>query len=68
MVIQQLNGRIKARRGLYLPFYQEARDLMARLPDVRLVWISRGQNTEADRLSKEALQAFGFTSATNGSS
>ena len=55
MVIQQLTGKIKARRGLYLPYYQEARELMARLPDVRLVWISRGRNTEADRLSKDAV-------------
>lgn len=55
MAIKPLNGTIKVRRGLYLPFYQEARELMARLPDVRLVWISRGQNTEADKLSKDAI-------------
>jgi ribonuclease HI len=58
MVIKQLNGTIKARRGAYLSYYQEAHELMARLPNVRLVWISRGQNTEADRLSKTAVAPF----------
>lgn len=58
MVIKQLNGTIKARRGLFLPYYQEARELMERLPDVRLVWISRGKNTEADQLSKQAVSPF----------
>jgi ribonuclease HI len=55
MVIQQINGEIKVRPGVYLAHYREACDLMARLPDVRLVWISGGQNMEADRLSKEGL-------------
>lgn len=58
MVIQQLNGELKPGRSSYLSYYQEARELMARLPDVRLVWISRGQNTEADQLSKQAVSPF----------
>jgi ribonuclease HI len=58
MVIQQLNGQIKAKHGVYIPQYREARELRAKLPDVRLVWISRGQNTEADALSKEPLKPF----------
>jgi ribonuclease HI len=58
MVVQQLNGEIKAKHGVYLPLYREARELRAQLPDVRLVWISRGINTEADKLSKEAIKPF----------
>lgn len=58
MVVQQLNGQIKAKRGIYLPQYREARELRLKLPDVRLVWISRGQNTEADVLSKEPLRPY----------
>jgi ribonuclease HI len=58
MVIKQLNGVIKARHGIYLPSYREARELRERLPNVRLVWVSRGQNIEADRLSKEALKEY----------
>jgi ribonuclease HI len=58
MVIQQASGEIRARRGLYLPYYNEARELIARLPDVRLVWVSRGQNIEADRLSRGAIDPY----------
>jgi ribonuclease HI len=58
MVIRQLDGQMKAKRGLYLPLYREARELRARLPDVRLAWIPRGMNTEADELSKEPLRLF----------
>jgi ribonuclease HI len=56
MVIQQVSGEVKVRRGLYLPYYNEARELMARLPEVRLVWVSRGENTEADALSRQPLK------------
>jgi ribonuclease HI len=49
---------MKAKRGPYLPLYREAQELRARLPDVRLVWISRGQNTEADALSREPLRPY----------
>lgn len=56
MVVQQVNGEVKARRGVYLARYREACDLMARLPDVRLVWVSGGQNMEADRLSKRVIK------------
>jgi hypothetical protein len=58
MVIQQLNGEIKARHGIYRAHYQEARELRAKLPDVRLVWISHGINLEADKLSRDALLPF----------
>jgi hypothetical protein len=57
MVVQQLNGDIKAKSGVYVPLFREAR-LRAQLPDVRLVWISRGINNEADRLSKDAIKPF----------
>ena len=46
---------MKAKRGVYLPHYHEARQLLEKLPEVRLKWISRGQNTEADALAAKAL-------------
>lgn len=58
MVIQQVNGEAKARHGLYLPYYHEARQLTSRLPDVRLVWITRGENIEADALSRQPIKPF----------
>jgi ribonuclease HI len=58
MVIQQLNGLISPRHGAYVRHYHEARALRVQLPSVRLVWISRGLNTEADALSRQPLRTF----------
>ena len=58
MVVQQLTNDVKPRRGTYLPYYHEAHELMVQLPDVRLVWVSRGENLEADALSRQPLKTF----------
>lgn len=55
LVVKQLNGHWKARAGVYLPMYHEAIKLRERLPKVRLVWVSRNHNGEADKLSKRPL-------------
>jgi hypothetical protein len=49
-------GTRKARHGLYLPYYREAKELFSKLPEVRLKWISRGLNVEADELAARALK------------
>ncbi len=56
MVIQQLNGRMKARAGAYLPYHRTARDLRAKLPNVTLAWVPRAQNGEADALAAPAIE------------
>lgn len=58
LVIDQLNDRIKAKRGVYFSHYREARELLEKLPSVRLKWISRGQNIEADALANTALAPY----------
>lgn len=58
MVIQQTDGLAKARRGIYLPLYREAKVLRAQLPDVRLVWISRRSNKVAHQLSRRAIRPY----------
>jgi ribonuclease HI len=55
LVIKQLNGAWRAKAGAYLPFYHEAIKLRRSLPDVRLVWTNRENNSEADELSKRRL-------------
>ncbi len=55
LVINQLNGKWKAKRGAYLPFYQEAWALRQKLPNVKFEWIPREMNTVADDLSKQAV-------------
>lgn len=55
IVINQLNGRWKARRGAYLPYYHEAYTLRHALPGVSFVWVPREMNGAADELSKQAI-------------
>lgn len=55
LVIKQLSGEWRVKRGLYVPYYQQAVRLRAQLPQMRLEWIPRERNGEADRLSKYEL-------------
>ncbi len=57
LVIKQLDGKWKAKRGAYLPYYKEAIELRRKLPRMQLRWIPRYQNTDADYLSKQAINA-----------
>jgi ribonuclease HI len=52
LVVKQLNGLWKATAGAYLPFYREAIELRRALPNVRIAWTNRENNSEADELSK----------------
>ena len=58
LVISQLNGRWRMRKGLYLSTAQEAKALLAHLHncgwEINLCWIPRAQNEECDALSKQA--------------
>lgn len=55
LIINQINGRWRVKSGAYVPYFQEAFALKSRLPEVRVIWIPREQNAEADDLSKEAV-------------
>jgi len=55
LVVKQMDGRYKVKHQHMLPLHREARELMARLPDVRLTHVPREQNKEADRLANQAL-------------
>ncbi len=55
MIVKQLNGRWQAKGGAYFPYYAEAIILRRQLPDVKMIWIPREMNTEADELSWEAI-------------
>ena len=65
MVVRQLSGRMKARKGAYLPFYREARELKEKLPRVRFEHIRREKNSHADWLAGQVLN---FDEAKNGHS
>lgn len=51
LVINQLKGRYRVRSPLLTPLYERARTLLAESPSVRLEWIPRTKNIDADRLA-----------------
>lgn len=56
LVIKQLSGKWKAKKGLYVPYYYEAIKLRRQLPKVRFEWIPRERNSHADYLSRQAIK------------
>lgn len=60
LVINQLNGKWRVRKGLYLSIAIETKALLAYLHglgwQIHLMWIPREQNGECDTLSKGACQ------------
>lgn len=64
LLINQMTGYWRARRGLYLPYYKRAWKIIRqnKLKDrIEYRWIPREQNQEADKLSKDALFTAGVT-------
>ena len=65
LVINQLGGRWRARRGLYLPFYRRAKVLTKTIQkscggNLKFEWVPRDQNGECDQLSKQVLRDMGI--------
>ena len=56
LVVNQMSGKWKLRKGLYREKYQEAVRLGAQFSDLRFRWIPREENEEADELSREAYE------------
>jgi hypothetical protein len=58
LVVNQLNGKWRVRKGLYLSTAIEAKELLGYLHglgwQINLCWIPRAQNEECDALSKKA--------------
>jgi ribonuclease HI len=57
LVINQLNGRWRIKKGLYRSIATETKELLADLRgvgwEINFHWIPREQNNECDRLSKK---------------
>ena len=57
LVINQLNGKWRIRKGLYLSIAIETKELLAHLRglgwQINFCWIPREQNEECDALSKK---------------
>ena len=57
LVVEQLTGRWKVRHPHLQPLAGEAAALVRALGGVRFTWVPRAQNTHADRLANEAMDA-----------
>lgn len=55
LVLRQIQGRYKVKSPLLAPLYWRVRELLQEFPRLRLEWIPREQNGDADRLASSAL-------------
>lgn len=61
LLIKQMSNEWRAKKGLYLPYYNRARNLIRQNNlSLSFRWVPREQNEEADTLSKEALVEAGI--------
>ncbi|WP_236796020.1 bifunctional RNase H/acid phosphatase [Amycolatopsis sp. GM8] len=57
LVVEQMSGRWKIKHAALQPLARQAKELAARFERVSYEWIPRAQNTHADRLANEAMDA-----------
>ena len=57
LVVKQLNGEYRVKKAELKPLYQRARELQSSFKNITIKHIPRQQNTEADRLANNALDA-----------
>ncbi|UGT60608.1 bifunctional RNase H/acid phosphatase [Nocardia asteroides] len=57
LVVEQLSGRWKVKHASMIPLAEEARGLVAKFDAVTFTWIPRAENSHADRLANEAMDA-----------
>ena len=51
LIVKQLKGEYKVKSPLLAPLYWRARELFAEMPTLRLQWVPRHENADADRLA-----------------
>jgi ribonuclease HI len=52
LLVNQMGGEWKVRKGGYVERYAEAKELAGQFRSLRFEWIPREENTEADELSR----------------
>ncbi|EOD68335.1 reverse transcriptase-like protein, partial [Amycolatopsis vancoresmycina] len=57
LVVEQMSGRWKIKHPDMQPLAEQAKELAAGFSRVRYEWIPRAQNSHADRLANEAMDA-----------
>jgi ribonuclease HI len=56
LIIKQVNGEWKVKAEHLRPFFREARELAKTIPNLKISWIRREENTLADFLSKKGAE------------
>jgi ribonuclease H / adenosylcobalamin/alpha-ribazole phosphatase len=57
LVVEQMSGRWKVKHPDIAPLHQQATALAARFDHITYTWIPRAENSHADRLANEAMDA-----------
>lgn len=58
LLVNQMRGDWRVKRGEYLPKYREAKELASRFKSLKFAWIPRESNAYADELSRRAYTEF----------
>ena len=56
LVINQINGKYKVKAVKIIALYQKVKSLLSKFKDIKIEWIPRDKNKEADGLSNKAYQ------------
>ncbi len=55
LMVKQINGQYRVKHPNLIPLHAEAKQLMRKIPEVKVVHVRREQNKDADRLSNTAI-------------
>ncbi len=55
LLVRQIQGAYRVRNAGLIPLYEAAKDLMRRLPRLRIEHVPRESNKDADRLANQAM-------------
>jgi ribonuclease HI len=54
LIVKQVQGLYKVKSGLLAPLHGQVRELLEKLPGIRIEWVERARNADADRLTNLA--------------
>lgn len=55
LMARQLSGQYKVSSALILPYYQEAKQLLSRFDEAKVIHVLRGKNALADKLANQGV-------------
>ncbi len=55
LMVRQINGEYRVKNNGLIPLYHRAKELIAKIGNIEVIYISRDKNKEADRLANKAI-------------